>query len=68
MQLLKSHREALLTELDKAQHDKSIQDCCFVKEQEKQSDLVEWFEISVFLAQQRINLIKQALTDNEIDY
>lgn len=68
MQLTKDHREALLNELDKAQHDKSIQDGCFVQEQEKNSNLVEWFEISVFLAEQRIKLIKQALTNNEIDY
>lgn len=68
MELTKSHREALLNELEKANSDLELQKLLLKKEQTKTTGLLEWFEISEFLAQQRICLIKKAISENDIDY
>lgn len=66
MELTKNHREALINELEKAQQDAEIQEACMIKQGE--DDMAKWFEISLFLATERIKLIKKSLTDNYIDY
>ena len=76
MELLKEHRQSLLNELEKAKADLELQKKCLHKEESKRavslsdtnSDLLEWFEISCFLAQERIKLIEKSLIENEIDY
>ena len=66
MELNKQHRESLLNELDKAKKDKEIQNKCLKELEDK--DLNNWFEISIFLADKRIELIEKSLIDNEIDF
>jgi hypothetical protein len=76
MELLKEHRQSLLNELEKAKYDLELQKLCLSKEiskernnlSDKKSDLVEWFEIACFLAQERIKLIEKSLIENQIDY
>lgn len=68
MELNKNHREALLNELEKANEDLDLQKRLLKKEQTKTTGLLEWFEISEHLAQKRIELIKKAIADNDIDY
>lgn len=69
MELTKSHKEALLSELEKAQEDAKVQLKCHVSEQKKgDSSMAEWFQISHFLAEQRIELIKKSIINSEIDY
>lgn len=67
IELTKNHREALLNELDKAQQEAETQGDC-LRKQKPEDSITEWFDIGLFLAEQRIKLIKQALIDNEIDY
>jgi len=66
MELTKQHREALLKELTIAKEDRRLQVLCL--ENDEQKDLKQWFEISLFLAEQRIKLIEQSLIDNEINF
>lgn len=66
MELNKKHREALLKELSTAIEDRKLQMLC-LQENEK-DNLKSWFEVSIFLADQRIKLIEQSLIDNEIDF
>ena len=66
MELNKQHRESLLNELYKAKKDKEIQNKCLKELEDK--DLNNWFEISIFLADKRIELIEKSLIDNEIDF
>ena len=62
----KPHRRALLNELDKAKKDLEVsRDCLNSKET---ANIKEHFEIAVFLAQEKIELIEQSLIDNEIDF
>ena len=68
MKLLQPHIEALLSELDKAQQDELLQCKLADKEQKTGGDLLEWFEISHYLAKRRIADIKQAIIQSEIDY
>lgn len=67
MELTKNHRQSLLSELEKAQQDAANQNSLLNKKEDFKG-LVEWFEISEFLAKQRISLIQKALIENEIDY
>lgn len=67
MELTKQHREALLTELEKAQKELELQSSCLDK-QTDDSDLANWFEIGHFLAIQRVELIKKSIISSEIDY
>lgn len=64
MTLTKQHREALLSELQKAKDDKDLQEACL----RDSTHLKGWFEIHIFLAEQRIKLIESSLIDNEIDF
>jgi hypothetical protein len=69
MELNKHHREALMSELEKAKKDKFSESNC--KSQNKQylsEDLEYWCDISIFLANERIKLIEQSIIQNEIDY
>lgn len=66
MKLNQHHREALLNELTKAKEDKELQNRCL--EENKETNLVHWFEINSFLAEERIKLIEKSLVDNEIDF
>lgn len=70
MELTKKHREALLSELTKAKKDFKLQKDCLkdAQEDERTKHLSELFDISIFLAEQRIKLIEQSLIDNEIDF
>lgn len=69
MELTKNHRQSLLSELEKAQQDAANQNSLLNKKENKDfKRLVEWFEISEFLAKQRISLIQKVLIENEIDY
>ena len=66
MELIKKHRIALLNELDKAKEDLERNRICL--NSENIEDIKEHFEISMFLAQERDNLIEKSLIDNEIDF
>lgn len=68
MKIEHDHREALLVELEKAQADLILQSKCLEDQTKTKGSLVEWFEISHFLAQQRIELIKKSIITSEIDY
>lgn len=63
MTLEKQHRQALLTELEKAKYELEIaRNGC------NSQDIKPNFEIMMFLAQQRIELIVKSLVENEIDF
>lgn len=66
MELNKSHRECLLRELSKAKEDLEIRNLCL--KNRKDNFLKDWYEINIFLAKKRIELIEQSLIDNEIDF
>ena len=66
MELEKQHRECLLNELQKAKDDKELQEFCMNNRED--DHLTNWWEIHIFLAEQRIKLIEKSLIDNEIDY
>jgi hypothetical protein len=66
MELTKNHRKSLIYELEKATQNAELQLTCMNKE--KDADLQQWFEMSLFLALERIKLIKKSLTDNEIEF
>jgi hypothetical protein len=66
MQLESRHRLALLGELDRTKEELDSARNCLNKEEI--GSIKEHFEISMFLAQQKIKLIEQSLIDNEIDF
>lgn len=69
MKLIPEHRKALLSELEKAEQDALLQKQLLDKKEHKDfKGLIEWFEISHFLAIKRIELIKLAIIQSDIDY
>ena len=66
MELNTEHRKALLSELAKAKDELSSRIKC--KQYLSNEDLTHWYDISIFLATERISLIEKSLIDNEIDY
>ncbi len=66
MELTKHHRQTLLSELEKAKTDLKINTECL--SQDDREGIKSFFEMSMFLAQQRITLIEQSLINNEIDF
>lgn len=66
MELNRDHRQALLNELQKAKDDLYTQEQCLLNHEEE--SLINWLEISMFLAQERIKLIEKSLIENEIDF
>lgn len=66
MELTKEHRKALLVELDRAQEDLDTNQENLVNEEN--GELKLWYEISCWLALERISSINTALTENDIDY
>lgn len=70
MELNKSHREALLNDLNKAKEAVNTAELSFRNYQKNGSKeyLQEWFEIEHYLAIERVKSIEKALIKNEIDY
>jgi len=66
MELTKKHRLALLGELETAQNDLHLQ--ITTRNNSKEEAIIAYSEIGDYLAKARVDLIKKALTDNEIDY
>jgi hypothetical protein len=66
MLLDSQHREALLGELNKAKEDKELRELCM--KERKDDHLKGWWEIHIFLADERIKLIEKSLIENEIDF
>ena len=66
MQLEKQHRECLINELQKAREDKENNENYL--RTNKGDNLVGWWEIHIFLADEKIKLIERSLIDNEIDF
>lgn len=66
MELTKKHRSALLVDLATAQKDLELQ--IESRKGMKDETIKAYSEIGEYLAKERVNLIKKALTDNEIDY
>lgn len=65
MELNKEHREALISELEKAKKNLLSEIKC---KPYACQDLTHWYDIGIFLANKRINLIEKSLIDNKIDY
>jgi hypothetical protein len=68
MDLTKQHRECFIDELEKAIEDLDLQKKCLLKCKEDDFASKRRWEIRIFLAEQRINLIKESLINNEIDF
>ena len=66
MELNTEHRKALISELAKAKENLNLQK--LGKENHISHDVSNWFDITIFLANERISLIEKSLIDNEIDY
>ncbi len=66
MKLNKEHREALMSELEKAKEKLRLNKQG--REIHTSENVSHWFDISIFLANERIKLIEQSIIDNEIDY
>ena len=66
MELTKKHRSALLVDLATAQKDLELQ--IESRKGMKDETIKAYSEIGEYLAKERVDLIKKALTDNEIDY
>jgi len=66
MELEKKHREALLNELEKAKEDLFINKKCLLDKSNENISCL--FEISVFLAEKKVELIQDSLVNNEIDF
>jgi len=66
MTLEKTHRQALLNELEKAKLD--LDTCTRCLQQDERRNIQQHFEISIFLAQERIKTIELSLINNEIDF
>lgn len=60
------HREALITELNKAKEEYILGKDIFMKNTTE--DYQKWSEIKLFLLIKRIELIETSLISNEIDY
>jgi len=67
MELNKQHREALMSELKKAKEKLRFNKQA-IKDNHISENLIKWYEISIFLATERISLIEKSIIDNEIDY
>lgn len=69
MELTKTHREALLNELNETneaiESRKSVIES-FKKKKDEQ--MAEWSSMSLFLLEKKRELIEQSLIDNEIDW
>lgn len=66
MTLEKQHREALITELNKAREEYiSGKD---INQSNTTDDFQKWSDIKLFLLLKRIELIEESLTNNEIDF
>lgn len=69
MQLSKDHRRELVAELEKTQLDLLHQEDLLQNFQDKAEEhLIPMQEMTIFLAQQKLNTIRKSLTDNEIDF
>lgn len=69
MELTNHHRAALLDELFETEAERQHATVCRSSEGAKEDLAIqESFEIKEFLAIQRIETIKKALIDNDIDY
>lgn len=69
MDLNKQHREAFLSEFQKAKDDLELQKLVRIKQVERGDDsLVGWNEVQTFLAENRIKLIEKSLIENEIEF
>lgn len=66
MELNSQHREALLQQLD--QSNEKLELASAIIRTHPDATHVQWREIDMFLEQQRIQLIKTSLIDNDIDY
>jgi hypothetical protein len=66
MKLEKQHREALIDELGKAKEEKELAKL-FIKNK-TDNDLDGWYNIRLFMAEQKIKLIEKSLIDNQIDF
>lgn len=66
MELTRQHREALISELEKAKEEKDLAELVIRKKEDDHLD--GWHAIRLFMAQQKIKLIEQSLIDNEIDF
>lgn len=67
MELKEKHRQVLLEELEVATADYNEQK--LLRYSDKcDKDFEEYFEIRIFIAYERIELIKKSLIDNQIDY
>jgi hypothetical protein len=66
MELNTEHRKALISELAKAKENLNLQ--MQGRENHISHDVYHWFDISIFLATERISLIEKSIIQNEIDY
>jgi hypothetical protein len=66
MDLTKQHRECFIDELEKAIEDLDLQKQCL--SESKDDHLKFRWEIHIFLAEQRIKLIRESLINNGIDF
>lgn len=67
MNLTKAHRAALLIQLEKAKEEVSISKD-LKSNKSNHDDLVNAFEIDHYLAKEKVRIITEALTENNIDY
>lgn len=66
MTLDKDHREALITELNKAKEEFNL--AYQIDFKNTTEDFQKWSEIKKFLLSKRIELIESSLISNEIDF
>lgn len=66
MKLEKQHREALIDELGKAKEEKELAE--LFSKNKTDNDLDGWYNIRLFMAEQKIKLIEKSLIDNQIDF
>ena len=66
MELNTYHREALMSELKKAKEKLRLNKQG--REIHTSDNVSHWFDISIFLATERISLIEKSIINNEIDY
>lgn len=67
MKLNQNHREAFLNQLEKAQNDLETEKTC-LRQTQPNDPLENWHEVSIFIQEQKIDLIKKSLIENEIDF
>lgn len=68
MELTKHHRESLLSTLDKAIQEKENAESMLNKMEDKTAVLKGFWEMDIFLAEERIELIRKSLIDNKVDF